>query len=1091
MNRNNSERFNPREYEKQLSPFGRKVLGTLIKQWSADCFPNRERNRNSSLPQCPPPRYNNSNGRVLTFGRPSTTVNTPLRNPTTRPREFYNDEIPFDFPETENNLHLAPPTATTMLISPPPEFHEPPQELFAAPPVPAIQKYPAPLPTSTPPVIPLELVQRAPFPLPVPTSAQLVTAPDSNTNDNPVNYSRDDLITSIDINDHINDSRDIFGTIEEFVNEEQRIDDAIDKEKNVLNEFQSGNNINWDDMFDAELFQDVDMPTKPVEETLNKPNKPDMNDKVFEICFPTDKPDKPPKNNILQENTGKRSKKNETENKQPKRKNQTKVTDTIAKKVKKMKAEVKSKCEALSKTCNRNDKVTDSVKNWLNGVDPNNPVEEFEAPLDLPEIKRNKEKPQNLIKNVSNEKPKKTVQAQLANKGGIMKFRKPNKNITENVIDDTSTKVTDNNEEQQSLKEKKPKSKFVAPIKSQIPIKDVTYEINEVNETNAWKYKLDSIRDKEIVAVLLFSNGFCQLNNQHTDDVCVPEGVLLHFDDHYCYLKGDTNRNLVSQILNKNATICYDGKALLIYLMSKLQLDFDITYILKIIDIKIGGSLLEPDCPPETFAALQRLTGSEPQYTIATTCTKQKAAWYATLLATTATAVRNKLEQEDLWQVFVDIEMGILPIIADMEQRGVCVDMDKLKEMEKILVAKMKEVESECSAAAGRSFQINSTVQVRALLYDELKLDEKAGLKVRETLTTGAKSTSETMLKSLVSLHPLPRLILEYRHLHKAYATFLQGVAQYVRGGVVRPVWVQTAAATGRIASSNPNLQAIPKVPFSLRLFPDDSDDNHTKESLRFRSVYISRPNHVILAADWRHVECRVFARAAADTSLQQALEAPDLFRRLAADWLQKPEDEISSADRERTKRIVYASLYGAGPRKLMDILDVDYSQALSIAASFDRTFPSLRSFGRRVAAKCLTSGGRVATLCGRARNLSHIASSDAAQRSHAERQALNFIVQGSAADVCKLAMSRAVQALQKQGLRARLLLQIHDELVWEVEHQDLAKAAEVIRSAMEQCGSPAGLPSLPVALSVGRNWGELEPYLTQTLQSDSQPFDI
>ncbi|XP_028162020.1 DNA polymerase nu-like isoform X3 [Ostrinia furnacalis] len=217
-----------------------------------------------------------------------------------------------------------------------------------------------------------------------------------------------------------------------------------------------------------------------------------------------------------------------------------------------------------------------------------------------------------------------------------------------------------------------------------------------------------------------------------------------------------------------------------------------------------------------------------------------------------------------------------------MERRGVSVDMEQLKSMERVLETKMKAAEQECHKAAGKQFQVNSPLQVRALLYDELKLDEKCNVKISATLSKGAKSTSEATLRSLMSVHPLPKWILEYRRLHKAHATFLTGIAQHVKDGVVKPTWVQTAAATGRIASNNPNLQAIPKAPFNVIMFPESEDVDNPL--LNFRSVYTARAGHALLAADFRHVECRVFAHAAADSALLAALASDqDLFKVLAA----------------------------------------------------------------------------------------------------------------------------------------------------------------------------------------------------------------
>ncbi|XP_045497577.1 DNA polymerase nu-like [Colias croceus] len=243
-------------------------------------------------------------------------------------------------------------------------------------------------------------------------------------------------------------------------------------------------------------------------------------------------------------------------------------------------------------------------------------------------------------------------------------------------------------------------------------------------------------------------------------------------------------------------------------------------------------------------------------------------------------------------------------------------------------------------------------------------------------------------------------------------------------------------------------------------------------DTLKFRSVYTARSGCTLLAADFKHVECRVFAHQAADTGLLAALASPDLFRELAAKWLNKTPESVVAEERERTKRIVYASLYGAGSRKLMEILDVSYDHALSIVSSFNRTFPAMKTFGRWVVSQCEQNNGRIRTASGRTRIFPNINSKDFAIKSHAERQAINFVVQGLAADITKLAMCRTAR------VAGAPLLQIHDELVWELPHQHVATAAAIIKSTMEECGREFGISvPLPVALYRGPSWGELTEF--------------
>ncbi|XP_052759312.1 DNA polymerase nu-like [Galleria mellonella] len=840
--------------------------------------------------------------------------------------------------------------------------------------------------------------------------------------------------------------------------------DFMDTNKFATNATESNNynanmkTITWNEFFDTELLAENTDETTSKQNSVNSLNCFVIKDQIENMndC-----------NSNNYENNG------DINIKTKKRKTTNKNTDKVLIKIKKT---------SESKHNFKKEKYTKAVKNWLYDVDSQNPVEEgndvvasrIQAPDEV--VLHNTKSKVFTENNIKTGLNKKMIQAQLANKDGVMKFRKPKEISTENcglTIEDT-TPI----DKLESIKEIKSKSKFVAPIKVQIPVEDVKYNVIVLDHNS----KICSFPDaNEVFVTLIYSNGFCQLNSQHTENDCVIEGMMFCIDDTFYYVKMDAENfsEMVNDVLENKTVNCYDAKSLLIL----LKFQFNIQAKFTIIDAKIGGSLFDPDNPPESFVDLQKQLSVTPKYTIASECVLQKTAWYIMTLKECVVRLSSLLREQSLWRVFIEIEMRLLPIIAEMEHRGITVDMEKLKVMEDILLTKIKMVEEECYKVAGRSFQINSPAQVRAILYDELQLDTKCNIKIRETICKGAKSTSESMLRGLVSVHPLPNLILVYRHLYKAHATFLSGIAQHVVDGVLRPTWVQTAAATGRIASSNPNVQAIPKTPFSLNAFPEGDKCNDESQLLNFRSVYVAREGCVLLAADFKHVECRVFAYIAGDTVLLDALKSgDDIFRVLAAKWLNKSEGEVSSEDRERTKRIVYASLYGAGTRKLMDILHVTYEQALTILASFNRRFPSLKSFGRSVVSQCEEQGGSVVTPSGRRRQLRGLQAVAGATelRAQAERQAVNFVVQGSAADICKTAMIVTEQRLRCSSppLAARLLLQIHDELVWELPHAHLHTAAGIIKEAMENCGYECGLAiRLPVAVSAGRSWGEMRPF--------------
>ncbi|XP_050346437.1 DNA polymerase nu-like [Nymphalis io] len=812
--------------------------------------------------------------------------------------------------------------------------------------------------------------------------------------------------------------------------------------KEISNEkYEPSEAIPWNDIFDREIFKEIYESSNVTCEVTNDNSNDKMekkNDVAFNMKLPPNKKKVQLELDHVGDNDGER-----------KTKNTTKAVEPLKKKSK-----TNEQYKGISKNIFRKEKYKTTVKNWLNCVDPNNKVEPDtfdhvygnEIDCNIHAARNGNKTPPTHYKH-SNEtvfkhkNNKKIIQAQLANKDGIMKFEKPIKyaEVTK-MVENSNAK--DNNE---GIDEKKEKSS-------------------------------KAIKDKKVA-----NNGFSQLNCQHTDVNSVAEGILLYWNDKFYYLRGYINgcTETLRKIFSNNMLTCYEAKDLIIYLKCIFELSFT---VLNVIDIKIGSSLLSPDNPPENFFEVQKLIECTPNFTIATECSLQKAAWYITLLKDSSVKLKGLLVENGLWKVFVDIEMKILLIVADMQHRGVSVDVDELKSMENILMIRMKEIESECYKAAGKTFQINSTLQVRAILYDELKLDTKCNVKIRETTSKGAKSTAEAMLRSLTSVHPLPKLILEYRHLHKAHATFLAGIAQHVKDGVVRPAWDQIAAATGRIACNNPNLQAVPKTPFNLVLFPKDGDDG---VAAPLRRAYVPRAGRRLLAADFRHAECRVLAARVRDGRLRAALAQPDLFRHLAQLWSNEADAAVTAAERSRTKRLVYASVYGAGARKLMEILDVDYERVLSIMTSFNRTFPSLKNFSKSVVTECENRNGRLTLASGRARTFRNICSSNFAEKSHAERQAVNFIIQGTAADLCKTAMILTTDELRKADppIDGHLVLQIHDELVWEVLEEHLDRAAAIIKATMENCGRECGMDiALPVAMYRGTNWGELEEFIPKDI---------
>ncbi|RVE48906.1 hypothetical protein evm_006476 [Chilo suppressalis] len=562
----------------------------------------------------------------------------------------------------------------------------------------------------------------------------------SDKNEDSTVYCRDDLINFAVEPTVAKDKKNETSKIVTFHEEKNQIITELPKITVSPEPSRIVENVNWENMVDFELFHDAVI-AQP-EETIVPINK-DLKCKSLI-------PESPLINEKLKKPVAKRKKiiSIEKNNKKP---------------------------DSASKLIRKN-KCTKAVKIWLDDVDQNVPDESIEANNQHDTSENHNNKSIEITK-------KKEVQTKLTNKDGIMKYIKPesisvNEKLAQAEIDKDIPQAGD------VAQDKRTKPKFLVPIKSQIPVKDISYEIL-TNENKECIAEMDNLKDNtEILAVLVYRNGFCQLNSIYTEETCRPDGILFHVEKRFYFINkfdGDV-KQVIERIFERATIICYDGKNILMFLLQFIEFRPN-----SILDAKIAVSLLDPENLPESFSEVQKYLSYTPEYTITTNSALQKSAWYSTLLKECFSKLKFLLMENSLWKIFEEVEMRLLPIVADMERFGVCVDMEKLKSMEQVLLTKMQAVEQECHKAAGKAFQINSPVQVRALLYHDLKLDELSNIRVKETAAIGAKSTSEAALRSLMSLHPLPKLILEYRHLHKAHATFLAGIANQVKDGVVRP----------------------------------------------------------------------------------------------------------------------------------------------------------------------------------------------------------------------------------------------------------------------------------------------------------------
>ncbi|WP_430392362.1 DNA polymerase I [Dyella sp. 20L07] len=404
-----------------------------------------------------------------------------------------------------------------------------------------------------------------------------------------------------------------------------------------------------------------------------------------------------------------------------------------------------------------------------------------------------------------------------------------------------------------------------------------------------------------------------------------------------------------------------------------------------------------------------------------------------------------------LQSVYQNIEMPLVPVLAAMEQRGVLIDVNELRKQSQQLGKRMLELQQEAWKGAGREFNLDSPKQLQAILFDEL------GLPAKLKTPTGQPSTNEEALEAIADDHPLPRLILDYRGLAKLRSTYTDKLAGMVnpRTGRVHTSYHQGAVATGRVSSSDPNLQNIPV---------------RTEEGRRIRQAFVAPEGWVVLAADYSQIELRIMAHLSGDEGLLKAFhEGGDVHRATAAEVFGIPPDEVSSNQRRAAKAINFGLMYGMSAFGLARQLGVDRGEASDYMARYFARYPGVHAFMEATREQAHRDG-YVQTLFGRRLYLENLTARNQALRAGAERAAVNAPMQGTAADIIKRAMIAVHSWLQPRD-DAHMLMQVHDELVFEVRKD----AVDEIRAGVIERMSGAAKLAVPllVEAGVGANWDE------------------
>lgn len=433
-------------------------------------------------------------------------------------------------------------------------------------------------------------------------------------------------------------------------------------------------------------------------------------------------------------------------------------------------------------------------------------------------------------------------------------------------------------------------------------------------------------------------------------------------------------------------------------------------------------------------------TGDEKAVTCA--CYMGYIAWKA------AEPLKSRLEQEEMYKLYTEIEMPLIYSLWHMEQEGVLVKRDKLKEYGDTLKVGIKKLETEIYAETGKEFNINSPKQLGEILFGEMQLP--GGKKTKTGYSTAAE-----VLEKLAPEHPVVQKILDYRQLTKLNSTYAEGLAAYIsEDGRIHGKFNQTITATGRISSTEPNLQNIP-VRMEL--------------GRQIRKVFVPKEGYIFTDADYSQIELRILAHMSGDERLIEAYrESRDIHATTASQVFHVPLEEVTPLQRRNAKAVNFGIVYGISAFGLSEDLSISRKEAKEYIERYFETYPKVKEFLDSLV-KQGKEQGYVTTLYGRRRPIPEFKSSNFMQRQFGERVAMNSPIQGTAADIMKIAMIAVDRELRKRGLSSRIVLQIHDELLIETAENEVEEVKEILTDKMKHAANLK--VSLEVDAKTGASW--------------------
>ncbi|KAM9834935.1 DNA polymerase nu isoform 1-T1 [Syngnathus typhle] len=495
-------------------------------------------------------------------------------------------------------------------------------------------------------------------------------------------------------------------------------------------------------------------------------------------------------------------------------------------------------------------------------------------------------------------------------------------------------------------------------------------------------------------------------------------------------------------------TVCYRAKEWLstALRLCRQHLSWEQVSGCRILDPQVSGWLLDPEdpctCYPDLFRKHTRI--SLPPGTPATVLLELYSLYDLN------EKLCAEIRSQSLWSIYSDVELKMIPILAAMESQRIQMDTDALMHLSDLLKRKMNHLEKDANVAAGQDFLMTSPIQIRHVLFKKLRLQEHLKKK-KKSLRCKKQTASAKTLQMYQDVHPLPKIIQEYREVKQAKSSFVDDAyVHMLTKGHFSAKWSQTSVVTGRLFSANPNFDAVPRQPLKIALMPRGQGSDPAVTSVDPRAVYVSEEGWTFVAAGFCQLELRLLAHFSGDRKLVHLFSdaEADAYALLASEWMH--ERAAASEDPEQAERIVSSILYGKGRDCLANTMGVTMSAAHRFQDNFFLEFPKVKAFTLSV----LRQGrkhGFVRSLLGRQRPVQHILSEESALRLRTEKMAIAFVLQGSAADLCKMAMIRVSEMLSaSDGSSARLMAQFKDELLFEVKDPQVEDFSALVEGTME-----------------------------------------